>query len=213
MPFERLTLGGNAWVDYDGSWLSYEHMKRLHRALVEEVAWSQRPITVFGKEVLQPRLIGWAGLCPYRYSNQTLAPKPYGPVLHALLRDIQAVTGLEFNHVLLNRYRNGSDHMGPHADDEPELGPSPQIAALSLGASRKFVLEPKPKKLRHRKVVMSLEPGSLMVMGGRIQHGWRHAVPKQLKVENERINVTFRKVIYDPGQAPKRLYPSGPKEK
>ena len=31
--------------------------------------------------------------------------------------------------------------MGWHSDDEPELGPQPVIASLSLGATRRFVLE------------------------------------------------------------------------
>ena len=203
MAFERRALGGGAWFDYDGGWLSEDEAKRLHCALVDEIEWGQRPIKVFGKEVLQPRLIGWAGERPYRYSNQTLAPRPFGPVLGALRAQVVAATGLEFDHVLLNRYRDGQDHMGLHADDEPELGPSPQIAALSLGAQRRFVLEPKPKKLRHRKVVLQLEHGSLLVMGGRIQHGWRHSVPKQAALQEERVNVTFRLIRYDPGQAPK----------
>lgn len=209
MPFERRVLGGQAWVDYDGEWLSEARALALHSALVDEVEWSQRPITVFGREVMQPRLIGWAGIRPYRYSNQTLAPKPYGPALKHLLDEVMAATGLVFDHVLLNRYRDGHDHMGVHADDEPELGASPQIAAVSLGARRKFVLEPKPKKLRHRKVTLQLDPGSLLVMGGRIQHTWRHSVPKQRTLESERINVTFRKLCYDPGQAPPRpRYPA-----
>ena len=202
--FERRELGGRSFLDYDPAWLDPDEAEAAHRALVEEVAWSQRPIAVFGREVLQPRLIGWAGERPYRYSGQTLEPRPFGPILAELLRRVEAATGLAFDHALLNRYRDGNDHMGMHADDEPELGEDPQIAALSLGASRRFVLEPKPKKLRKRKVSVQLAPGSLLVMGGRIQHGWRHGVPKQLGVKGERINVTFRRLRYDPGEAPPR---------
>lgn len=195
MTFERRELGGRSFIDYDASWLPADQATALQASLVAEVAWSQRPITVFGREVLQPRLIGWAGLKPYRYSGQTLAPRPFGPVLAQLLWAVEAATELSFDHVLLNRYRDGQDHMGMHADDEPELGESPQIAALSLGARRRFVLEPKPKKLRHKKVSMSLEHGSLLVMGGRIQHAYRHGVPKQGSVSDERINVTFRRLV------------------
>lgn len=202
MGFERRELGGRAWIDYDPAWLPPDEQTAIHAALVEELEWSQRPISVFGREVLQPRLIAWAGARPYRYSGQTLEPRPFGPALRALTDRVMAATGLAFDHVLLNRYRDGEDHMGLHADDEPELGESPQIAALSLGARRRFVLQPKPKKLRHKKVVLTLEPGSLLVMGGRIQHAWRHGVPKQATVREERVNVTFRRVKHDPGAAP-----------
>lgn len=194
-------------MDYDPYWLSEERAIQLHQALVDELPWTQRPIKVFGKEVMQPRLIAWAGQRPYKYSGQILEPRPFGPVLKGLLEEVQEATGLSFDHVLLNRYRHGQDHMGVHADDEPELGESPQIAAVSLGAARRFVLEPKPKKLRSKKVVYRLQSGSLMLMGGRIQHAWRHAVPKQASLQEERINVTFRKILYDPGQAPRRVRP------
>lgn len=195
--FERRELGGKAFVDYDRCWLPPDQAAHTHQALVTELEWSQRPIKVFGREVLQPRLIAWAGHRPYKYSGQTLPPRRFGPVLAQLLRDVEAATELEFDHVLLNRYRDGQDHMGMHADDEPELGPNPQIAALSLGVARRFVLEPKPKKLRKRRVQLTLQPGSLLLMGGRIQHGWRHGVPKQTKVLDERINVTFRRLVGD----------------
>lgn len=205
----RRELGGGAWIDLD-PWLPEETVQTLHQALVDELEWSQRPIVVFGREVLQPRLIAWAGARAYRYSGQILPPRAFGPVLEGLCREVEETTGLAFDHVLLNRYRDGQDHMGMHADDEPELGENPQIAALSLGVRRRFVLEPKPKKLRKRRVSLSLEPGSLMVMGGRIQHGWRHGVPKQASVHEERVNVTFRLLRYDPGQAPKRDFRRAP---
>lgn len=210
--FQRRELGGRSWLDYDPGWLDPEEAGALHAALVNELEWSQRPIVVFGREVLQPRLIAWAGERPYRYSGQVLPPRAPGPVLRGLIDAVQSATGLEFDHVLLNRYRDGQDHMGMHADDEPELGIDPQIAALSLGVRRRFLLEPKPKKLRKRKVNVTLEPGSLLVMGGRIQHAWRHGVPKQASVSEERVNVTFRKLCYDPGEAPPRRRLSGADE-
>lgn len=199
----RRELGGRAWVELR-PWLADEAASALHAALVEELEWIQRPIKVFGRDVLQPRLIAWAGVRPYKYSGQILPPQPFGPVLGDLRRQVELETGLAFDHVLLNRYRDGQDHMGMHADDEPELGEAPQIAAVSLGARRRFLLEPKPKKLRKKKVQLSLEHGSLMVMGGRIQHAWRHGVPKQASVSEERVNVTFRLLRYDPGEAPPR---------
>jgi alkylated DNA repair dioxygenase AlkB len=41
---------------------------------------------------------------------------------------------------LLNYYRDGNDTVGWYADDEPEIGPSPFIASLSVGAEQDFAL-------------------------------------------------------------------------
>ena len=86
--------------------------------------------------------------------------------------------------------------MGMHADDEPELGRDPIIAAISLGAPRRFVMVHKKKK--RDRFSTTLEHGSLLVMGGTMQHKFRHGVPKQKSITAERINVTFRLLLRPP---------------
>jgi alkylated DNA repair dioxygenase AlkB len=93
--------------------------------------------------------------------------------------------------VLLNLYRSGTDSMGFHADDEPELGPAPVIASVSLGAARTFVLLPKRDRTAAR-YELGLGHGSLLVMGAGCQAHYRHGVPKQRACAGERINLTFR---------------------
>ncbi len=199
--FERIDLGEESWVDYHPTWLPSEEQARFHQLLVGETAWEARAINIFGKSVMQPRLIGWAGSVHYRYSGQTLEPRVWGPNLSALLDRVCRDTGLVFNHALLNRYRNGRDNMGMHADDERELGWEPTIAAVSLGVRRRFVLA--SKKRKRQRVSIWLEPGSLMVMCGRTQHRFRHGVPRQDRLQEERINVTFRMLVRPP---PRRLW-------
>lgn len=201
MTLERIRLDRTSWYDYDANWLGSAEQAELHAQLVRELDWQARPIRVFGREIMQPRLIAWAGGLPYRYSGQTLPPRPWTPALEALHARVFASTGVPYNHVLLNRYRDGRDHMGRHADDEPELGRDPTIAAVSLGVRRRFVIEP---KRRGRRINVWLEPGSLLVMGGRMQHHYRHAVPKEDRLTEERINVTFRYLIRLP---PRRYGP------
>ncbi len=91
-------------------------------ALRGELEWEQREIVLFGRRILQPRLIAWAGEVGYRYSGQTLEPRAFTPAARRLLERVRAEAGAPFNHVLVNRYRTGEDSMGLHADDEPELG-------------------------------------------------------------------------------------------
>lgn len=195
-------LGGGAWYSYTPEWLDPEASGALQAALTEQIQWEQRAIRMFGRELMQPRLVGWAGALPYRYSGQVLEPRAAPSVLDTLTEQVIAEVGIPFNHVLLNRYRDGADRMGRHADDEPELGREPVIAALSLGATRRFRLEKKGKRVRR---TQALANGSLLVMGGTMQHRWYHAVMREPGCTAERINVTFRLLRGPPGwRAPRR---------
>lgn len=209
----RMMLHGAAWLDLDPHFLTGPQAAHMLAELSEQIPWEQKPIKVFGREVMQPRLVSWAGDVPYRYSGQTLPVRELPPILAQLNAQMRELTGVPFNHVLLNRYRDGKDYMASHADNEPELGYCPVIAALSLGAQRGFRLTPKftrDKRLQRRlRVNVPLSDGSLMVMGGRMQHTWRHEVPKALKVKGERINLTFRWVKGPPGWREPKLYRRG----
>ena len=81
--------------------------------------------------------------------------------------------------VLANLYRDGSDSMGWHSDDEPELGAQPIIASLSLGAARRFVL--KSRAPGGGKLELQLEHGSLLVMRGDTQKNYKHSLPRTRK--------------------------------
>jgi alkylated DNA repair dioxygenase AlkB len=194
---KRTRLPDDAWIDYTPQWVPPTRAQSLKAELIETLAWEQRPIVVFGRSILQPRFICWAGEIPYKYSGQVLEERPLEGLLADLNAQVSAAVGIPFNHVLLNRYRNGADHMGWHADDERELGRDPVIAAISLGAKRRFYLHRKKNKGQKRR--FKLGDGSLLVMGGTCQHTWRHCVPKMAGLEGERINLTFRYLHGPPG--------------
>ena len=82
--------------------------------------------------------------------------------------------------------------MSMHADDEPELGPAPTIASVTLGEARPFVFKHKETKARH---VQVLEHGSLLVMSGSTQHHYFHGIAKTRKPISDRINLTYRQLI------------------
>ena len=79
--------------------------------------------------------------------------------------------------------------MGWHSDDEPELGPSPDIASLSLGQARRFDLK---HKSQHYQLNLTLQDGDLLLMQGPCQRHWVHRVPKQAQASSARLNLTFR---------------------
>jgi alkylated DNA repair dioxygenase AlkB len=193
----RVDLARGAWLEQDAAWLAPDEADRLLAALRDELAWEQREIVLFGRRVFQPRLIAWAGELGYRYSGQTLEPRPFTPAAGRLLARVRAHAGVAFNHVLVNRYRSGEDSMGLHADDEPELGPDPTVAIVSLGAVRRLLIRPRRKSDRARHD-LDLGHGALLVMGGTCQRHYVHGVPRRPGAAGERISLTFRQLLRPP---------------
>jgi alkylated DNA repair dioxygenase AlkB len=164
--------------------------------LVHEVAWRAESITLFGRRVLQPRLVAWYGDAGarYRYSGTDHDPLSWIPLLDQLRSRVAEAAGCPFNSVLCNLYRDGTDSMGYHADDERELGPMPVIASFSVGAERTMLF----RHRRDRTVPterISLPSMSLLVMSGTTQQDWHHAIPKTKRPLGPRVNLTFRRIL------------------
>jgi alkylated DNA repair dioxygenase AlkB len=158
------------------------------------IDWRTEDVLILGERRRVPRLVAWHGDpgASYVYSGTPHEPKPWTPALARVRSRVSSLTGVEFNAVLLNLYRDGRDGMGWHADDEPELGAEPVIASVSFGAPRRFCLRHRRRKLERLDV--SLAPGSLLLMSGPTQRHWLHALPKTARPTAERINLTFRQV-------------------
>jgi len=164
--------------------------------LIADIPWRQESITLFGKTHLQPRLLCWMGDpgCAYAYSGTRHEPELWHPLVRALRGKAEAMTGVRFNSVLLNYYRNGQDSMGYHADDEPELGERPTIASLSFGAQRIMHFRHRhDRSIATQKIVLT--DGSLLIMRGDCQADWKHAISKTRKVIGPRVNLTFRHIL------------------
>ena len=169
----------------------------LFNLLKNELAWQQDSIKMFGKSVLEPRLTAWYGDEGkiYTYSGKTQIPNAWHPTLLEIKNKIETVSEMptKYNSVLCNLYRNGNDSMGWHSDDEKELGKNPIIASVNFGETRRFLFRHKhDKSLKHE---LPLTHGSLLIMSGTMQQFWQHAVPKEPKKSEARINLTFRKII------------------
>lgn len=167
---------------------------KIFDKLLNGVNWKQDTITVYGKNYLQPRLTCLFGNNhkPYSYSNILMYPEVFPEYLLEVKQQIEKLTQINFTSCLVNRYRNGADSNGWHADNEKELGTQPVIASLSLGATRWFHL--KHKKKTNYKTKIALTHGSLLIMKGDTQKHWLHQIPKTKKEVAERINLTFRVV-------------------
>lgn len=187
-------------VSHDGEVYYIEHFIRqdeaasLYTRFIDELNWQEEQINIVGKEITVPRLVCWYGDpgAYYTYSGISHKPASWTKSLLELKQKIEFSAQSRFNSVLANLYRDENDSMGWHADKEKVLGRNPFIASVSLGDSRVF-------KLRHNQskeiVQLSLSSGSLLLMGGVLQHHWRHCIPKTKLKKAPRINLTFRNIV------------------
>ncbi|KAL3856299.1 hypothetical protein ACJMK2_011069 [Sinanodonta woodiana] len=159
-------------------------------------------VNIFGKWHDIPRkqvAHGDAGLS-YTFSNKTLPARPWLPFLEQIHDRITAVTGYRFNFVLINRYKDGNDHIGEHRDDEKDLVRGYPIASLSLGQARDFIfrhVEARGKNAKRKiaPIKLLLEHGSLLLMKHPTNIFWYHSLPIRKGLSNIRINMTFRKMV------------------
>jgi alkylated DNA repair dioxygenase AlkB len=187
-------------VEDGGVLIYYPHFlpkveaETLFTALRQGIDWKQEQGR-FGRPF--PRLTAlYADVgVTYTYSGVTYPSLPWTAELDAVRCRVEAAAGAPFNSVLLNRYRDGSDSIGWHADDEPELGVNPVVPSISLGAERRFLLRHNESR---RKLEYVLKHGSLLVMAGTLQHHWQHSLPKLTVPVGERINLTFRNLLTEP---------------
>jgi alkylated DNA repair dioxygenase AlkB len=105
-------------------------------------------------------------------------------------RHVIAKTGVPFNSVGLNLYRDGRDSVAPHNDHLNVIIKGHPIGLLSLGATRRMTIRAKqpPRRALH----VDLEHGSLLMMSYATQLHYTHGVPKTAEPVGERISLAFR---------------------
>jgi alkylated DNA repair dioxygenase AlkB len=184
----------DGWIGYIENFIPLEDQLQLYETLRDELQWESGEIKVFGKVYTLPRLEAFYAELgkSYGYSGKQMNVREFDSTLLALKNKIEEKSAERFNSVLANWYRDGQDSNGWHADNEKELGKNPVIASLSLGETRRFDLRHTKTK---EKVQLELKSGSLLIMGGELQHFWKHQIAKTKKVKAGRINLTFRMII------------------
>ncbi|MFM7195049.1 MAG: alpha-ketoglutarate-dependent dioxygenase AlkB family protein [Bacteroidota bacterium] len=155
--------------------------------------WKHDEVIMFGKKIITKRMMAWYADPgkSYRYSGITRTALDWTEPLLRLKTEAEKNSGCHFNSCLCNLYHDGSESMGWHRDNEPELDPEASIASISLGADRRFYF-------RHRvtgeKISLLLDNGSLLLMRPPVQEHWEHQLPAMKRVQKPRINLTFRRI-------------------
>lgn len=179
-PLDRIELGAGAWIDWSPSWLPGSD-DWLHD-LREHVAWRSAERPMYDRIVTVPRLTAHFSRAR---SSSGEPPPPAG--LDLLARRFEVHYGSPFPTVGCNWYRDGNDSVAWHADRVRRPGDS-IVAIIGVGQRRPFLLRPSNGGRSRRWLVGD---GDLIVLGGTVQAGWQHAVPK-VRHSGERISIMIR---------------------
>lgn len=128
----------------------------------------------------------------YTYSGITHPQQDIPEYLNNVLLLVNDITCENFNSILVNYFPNEKASIGWHSDNEKELGSNPNIASISLGATRFFSIR---NNKTFEKINVPLEDGTLIFMGHNSQRLYQHSVQKHHSKCGPRINLTFRKIL------------------
>lgn len=182
-------------LEYHTGFIDKQSSDELLQRFINDMPWKQSTQKMWDKEYLTPRLTSWHGDIgtDYSVSGKISDPNPWTPELLYIKSLVEPITGVKFNSVLLNYYRDGNDSVAWHSDRESVLGKNPIIASVSFGQVRSFDIRNKANHSEHYSV--KLEHGSFLLMKGGLQDNWEHRIAKSIKPMKARINLTFRVVI------------------
>ncbi|MBC69840.1 alpha-ketoglutarate-dependent dioxygenase AlkB [Acinetobacter sp.] len=192
----KIIEGNEGTLEYIEDFLSPSEADRFFEKINRETMWERPSIRYFNKTFPIPRDTAWYGEKSYIYSGIENKPHKMTETLNHLRKIAEEKCFYNFNSLLINRYKNGEDKVGWHADDEPELQNCKIIASISLGEERDFKIRRKKLYRRPEDEVLkkTLNHGSLLIMKAPLQKFWEHEIPKRRNASS-RINLTFRNVL------------------
>jgi alkylated DNA repair dioxygenase AlkB len=106
---------------------------------------------------------------------------------------------VRFSGVVLTEYRHGRESLGFHRDRAMTWLDDTLVALLTLGAQRPFLVRPDtgrpvidPDDALADAIDLAPACGDLVVMGGRCQRDWLHAVPPVAHAVGHRMSAQWR---------------------
>ena len=138
----------------------------------------------------------------------------WDPVIQDVKNQVEAITGYEFDTVIVQKYARGNVDLGFHYDKETGTWPAqPEaiIASVNLGATRDFVFRPRTyidktgKRVEYSRqawnktsrkeehVPFELNDKDVFLMREGTQDAWEHSLMRRKGNVGPRINLTFRR--------------------
>ncbi|MFT3853111.1 MAG: alpha-ketoglutarate-dependent dioxygenase AlkB [Ilumatobacteraceae bacterium] len=185
---ERMALDEGSWIDVVRGFMPVADADALCAELLVSASWVQGQVFRYEKYVPEPRLGAMqrgAGRHPALVEAQDWIQRRYRVM---------------FDGLALARYRNERDSVGWHRDRQLKWLDDTVIGVLTLGQQRPFVVKPNSGRGQRDNsddsyagaTDLSPASGDLLVMGGRCQRDWLHAVPKSTQAMRDRVSVQWR---------------------
>lgn len=197
--------------------LDDEDARTIFERVRDEVRWQK--MSHQGGDV--PRLVAVQGevnedgsVPIYRHPADESPPLfPFSPFVSHIRSQVEERLGHPLNHVLIQMYRDGTDHITEHSDKTLDIAPDSFIANVSLGAQRTMVFRTKKQPRvegASESVAMPrtsyrapLPHNSVCKMGLVTNMRWLHGIRQdkrpttekseaELEYGGERISLTFR---------------------
>jgi alpha-ketoglutarate-dependent dioxygenase alkB family protein 2 len=187
-----------------------------------DILWKLIPddsvkFSIAGKLIPAPRKIATYGQ-DYPFSGIKVEHEPWNKDILKILIEVcktfhslgsaVKISSPGFNMALLNWYRDGNDSIGDHRDDEKIVIPGSGICGVSFGATRKFVFKPYFPTLGIREIRSKCEEmtdgerlvfadyftsnNDVFLFQGKTNKTHTHGIPKEPKIIDPRISITFR---------------------
>lgn len=181
---ERVELDATSWVDVVRGLI--RDADTVHDELLATATWEQGKVYRYERYVPEPRMAGHQ------------PPEARHPALVAATTWLTRRYRVPFPYPALVQYRDERDSAGFHRDRELRWLDDTLIGVATFGAQRPWLLRPIGS---NRYAVdddladaLDVAPasGDLLVMGGRCQADWLHAVPKVRGRVRSRISAQWR---------------------
>lgn len=132
----------------------------------------------------------------YTYSGKTskgvTPPKAFQRLIDKITRDLGFPKGY-FDMVLVNEYKDGSQKIGFHSDNEPILNNkgklNPSVVTISFGDTRNLILRANDGKTADYSI--SMDPGVGIIMGKNGQTNYKHGIVAENN-KTKRFSITLR---------------------
>jgi len=191
----------NLVLDIYHEFIDYKTSKKIFNTLENKLTYNSdesSSILIYGKKIIIPRkqvAYGDKGTF-YNFSGNKVMAKDWNEddiicrIIKQIKAKIELVSGEQFNFVLINRYKDGDDYIGYHADDEDDLEDKSTIAGVSFGCARDIYFKASNNCVQ--KIILKI--GSLILIKYPTNQYWKHSIPKRKKIKTPRISLTFRKM-------------------
>lgn len=202
-------------VNKDGSlfiiirnWLDLEYGHELFKHLDEKATWIDNIYGRDGKLYKMKReicLLGDGTHEKYPYHKLPFEVNHWDHCLNSEIKKIKeqicedaeiqniikpfGKNELSFNSCVVNKYRDSSDYISYHADEEAS-GNYNAVVSVSLGSSRTFYI--KKNNSFEKEIKTVLNHGDLLLMAGQCQKDYQHAIHSEKGIKGARISLTYR---------------------